>query len=200
MKGAESVEAETAEGDRDQAIDVRILRHILDGSDIETTQVRLAEELGSEFVSDNSGLLRHIYEDLSGSSLIAPLRSDQSRILECQLTDGGISTVGVVTRDRPQLLQRSLESYSRNVRDAGHRPNLVVCDDSTGKSSDANAGIAAEIGRKFGLQVFYLGWREKVQLAEHVARACRGSCRVRCRERSSIRCTPAIAGAQIPMR
>ena len=85
------------------------------------------------------------------------------------MTDGGISTVGVVTRDRPEPLQRSLESYSRNVRDAGHRPNLVVCDDSTGKSSDANAGIAAEIGRKFGLRVSYLGWREKVQLANVLA-------------------------------
>jgi hypothetical protein len=79
-------------------------------------------------------------------------------------TDGSsrISTLGIVTADRPQALERCVASYIRHLQHHGRSPRIVVVDDSK-RSTNATATrrIATNARRGYDGIVQYVGAREK---------------------------------------
>ncbi|MET0621839.1 MAG: hypothetical protein ABW250_02555 [Pyrinomonadaceae bacterium] len=81
-----------------------------------------------------------------------------------------VSTLGVVTRDRPESLRRCLDSYVENLRRYGRQTGLVVVDGS----ADADAGEQTRrslqsLKARYGVDISYAGHDEKVSFAAALA-------------------------------
>jgi hypothetical protein len=73
-----------------------------------------------------------------------------------------VSAIAWVTRDRPALLCRSVESAITNLRLYGRRAELRVYDDSVeARTRQETRAMLAELGRREGYPVYYAGAEEK---------------------------------------
>jgi hypothetical protein len=83
-----------------------------------------------------------------------------------------ITTLGIPTRDRIELLHRALGSYAENCARHGRQVSFVVVDDSPAASlRDRCRAMLAELGRQLGLQISYAGRSEKEAFLNELAEA-----------------------------
>lgn len=98
-----------------------------------------------------SGLL------VSRSSLVERIRSAASKAEPTP----PLTTLGIVTRNRPEALARCLESYLLNARQYSRKLRCVVVDDSDPGSAQANRARLVELKKRYGAEIFYAGSEEK---------------------------------------
>ena len=73
-----------------------------------------------------------------------------------------ISSLGIITRDRPGALQRCVSSYARNLRDYGHDTEIVVMDDSRDSAvRRRNREALHAVHACYGVRLAYAGLEEK---------------------------------------
>ncbi len=80
-----------------------------------------------------------------------------------------ISTVAVITADRPQAVERCLHSVIRHAATFGHTPRVVVVDGSR-VLPDATAVAVDRVGKATGVMVHYVGRSEAGVLRHKLAR------------------------------
>ncbi len=86
---------------------------------------------------------------------------------------GGVQLrrVAVVTRDRPQLALRCLESYAQAARAAGRELELAVYDDSSDEAAgEGFRDSLKRLARRFGADARYAGPAEKRRFAAELGR------------------------------
>jgi hypothetical protein len=91
------------------------------------------------------------------------------------VTDHGlaISTIGITTADRPQLLERCLQSLMRQVAAGGKAIRMLVVDASRDRGNEALARQAsASVGSANGQQITFFGRREKRALRQTLRSGC----------------------------
>jgi hypothetical protein len=91
------------------------------------------------------------------------------------VTDHGIaiSTIGVTTADRPQLLERCLQSLMRQLANRGKGIRILVVDASLDRANEALARhAAASVASANGRQIAFFGRREKCALRQTLRPAC----------------------------
>lgn len=101
------------------------------------------------------------------------LVSDRELLERCRLaaehpesSPPPISTVGVVTRDRPESLRCCLQSYVENTKAYGREAEFVVADDSVGAETRRQVKeMLREMARHEGLSIRYAGEEEKRRYA-----------------------------------
>lgn len=88
------------------------------------------------------------------------------KVKACAEPPPPITTVGVVTRDRPESLQRCLQSYMENVNAYGRTSSFVVMDDSERPERRGQTReMLRELKRRYGMEVAYAGEEEKRRFA-----------------------------------
>lgn len=75
-----------------------------------------------------------------------------------------ITSVGILTSDRPQALERCLQTYTDHFSRKGRHPRMIVVDDSRESSNLArNQSICTSIAHRSGFSIVYVGDAEKRQ-------------------------------------
>jgi hypothetical protein len=113
---------------------------------------------------DGSGSIDALLAGLVRSGALRSRGEVLGRILEAQpeAPPPPVDAICWITRDRPQLLRRSLESAIANLRRFGRRAELRVYDDSAQvRARQDTRDMLAELGRREGFPVFYAGAEEK---------------------------------------
>jgi FkbH-like protein len=78
-----------------------------------------------------------------------------------------IASVGIVTCNRVEALQRGLASHLENSRVYGRTNDFVVMDDSQNPAvREANRAVLRSLQPQFGAKIFYGGLEEKVRFAK----------------------------------
>lgn len=109
---------------------------------------------------------------LAGSGLLLPEDEVRARALRSEgVPPPQVQSHGVLTRDRPASLLRSLEGFLANARRHGRRPDFVIVDDSPGADTRERTldGLRRLAGR-FGAKVRYAGPGEKDRFAVDLSR------------------------------
>jgi hypothetical protein len=117
---------------------------------------------------DGSGSIDALLAGLARSGALLARSDLLRRILEAppEPPPPPISAIAWVTRDRPTLLRRSVESAIANLRLYGRQVELKVYDDSAdAKARQATRDMLAEVSRREGLAVYYAGAEEKQEFA-----------------------------------
>ena len=80
-----------------------------------------------------------------------------------------ISAVGMLTADRPELLQRGLQSYIENAARHSRQIEYVVFDDSK-NVANRHAGLeaAGALARKFKARIRFAGFDERTRFVRHL--------------------------------
>ena len=123
-------------------------------------------ELGWQ--DDGSGSLDALLSSLVRDGLLRSRSEVLRRIQEApaEPPPPPIDAITWVTRDRPALLRRSVESAVANLRLYGRRVDLKVYDDSgDARARQATRAMLAELGRREGYSVLYAGLEEKREFA-----------------------------------
>jgi len=85
-----------------------------------------------------------------------------------------ISSLGWVTRDRPELLKRSVESFIHNCLEHERTAEFRIFDDSVEKKTRTRTYQAlAELAVQKGVSFFYAGEEEKQQFADLIVQKAR---------------------------
>ena len=83
-----------------------------------------------------------------------------------------VGTLGVPTRDRPELLERALVSYVTNFKSFGRNCSVAVVDDSRSPASAAAAeGVCNRIAASHLVDVKYVGREQRYRFARELAAA-----------------------------
>ena len=117
---------------------------------------------------DGSGTLDALLSSLARSGALRARSELLRRIQEApsEPPPPPISAITWITRDRPELLRRSVESAITNLRLYGRRVELRVYDDTAdSRARQATRAMLAELGRREGFAVFYAGLEEKRKFA-----------------------------------
>ncbi len=123
-------------------------------------------ELGWQ--DDGSGSLDALLSSLVRDGLLRSRQEMLGRILEAEPEQPPppIGAISWVTRDRPKLLRRSVQSAIANLRLYGRQVELKVYDDSADtQAREVTRAMLAELGRREGYAVFYAGLEEKRKFA-----------------------------------
>ncbi len=124
--------------------------------------------LGAGWQDDGSGSLDAMLASLVPSGALRS-RSDLLRRLLSRKQEQPpppIAAIAWVTRDRPAVLRRSVESAVANLRKYGRRVELRVYDDTSDAGiRQTTREMLAEIGRGEGFAAFYAGAEEKREFA-----------------------------------
>ncbi len=113
---------------------------------------------------DGSGSLDAMLASLARSGALRSRTELLRRILEAKQEEPPppIAAIAWVTRDRPQLLRRSVESAVANLQKYGRRVELRIYDDTADARVRADTrAMLAELGRREGHPVYYAGSEEK---------------------------------------
>lgn len=120
---------------------------------------------------EHASAVRAQLEELATAGLMVPWSEIDA------MADGGgppaapIGMIGLITRDRLDVLLRAVESYATNARDHGREVEIVVSDDSAGPPDRAATRAAlGNLRRRVGLPFFYAGLEEKSAFAAALAR------------------------------
>jgi hypothetical protein len=96
----------------------------------------------------------------------------QKHVKPEQVLDLSISTIGIVTCNRPESLERCLNSYIQNVKNFQRKVNFVVFDDSKEvEVKEKNKDAIRKLMIRYGVEIYYAGLEEKVDYARALA-AC----------------------------
>jgi hypothetical protein len=104
--------------------------------------------------------LRHQFEEcvrrgllVSNADILGALAANDSATAPA----ARISTFAVMTRDRPALLRRALESYIKSTVDFGHRLAFRVMDDSSQPAAiDENSHTVATLRHRYGVSIEHI--------------------------------------------
>lgn len=111
----------------------------------------------------------HALNELLRLGVIREHISDGGTNFERQKNPSPVTTVGIVTCDRPELLRRCLSSLIEHCRHHGRTPRILVVDGSLRRQNSSRARqYVDEFRRKHANQVIYVGIREKAQLIERL--------------------------------
>lgn len=80
-----------------------------------------------------------------------------------------VSALGIATRNRPEALERCLESFLANFRDHGRSLRIVVADDSDPARAARNLAALSTLRDRFGARMFYAGREEKERFIRDLA-------------------------------
>jgi hypothetical protein len=80
-----------------------------------------------------------------------------------------LETLVVLTRNRPRLMARCLDSYLANARESGRSPGILVLNDGDAEPSGAADAVAAA-GSRFGCRTTWVGRREVQRFIDELAR------------------------------
>jgi hypothetical protein len=123
---------------------------------------------------DGSGSLDALLASLVRSGALRSRSELLRRILEMgpEPPPPPIAAITWITRDRPALLRRSVESAVANLQKYGRKVELRVYDDTADAGvRRATREMLAEIGRRDDFAVFYAGAEEKSAFAAALARS-----------------------------
>ena len=103
----------------------------------------------------------------------AGLLLSQRDVLQRQLSSGHpvqqpsqIATIGLVTYNRPEGLQRALTSYIENSKQYGRQTDFAVADNSTDPEiRQGYRRMLQTLKTRYGVHISYGGWEEKVRFA-----------------------------------
>ncbi len=137
-----------------------------------TTAPELIERLSrAGFRGIDEGAVKHCIRDLHESGLLITKEEALARLrsAEAAKSTPKISTAAWITRDRPDSLIASIESFAANFRTYGHALDFFVSDDSTDESGSENlsnrlAGMAA----KNSISLTCMGRRERRKLRDAI--------------------------------
>lgn len=104
--------------------------------------------------------------------MVSRLLRRTERVSETLHRDPGlITTIGVVTKDRPRLLARCLESYLASAISAGRTPQICVVDDSSSERIAAKNLAAMRAAKAaYGVKLLYVGSEERRRFADDLRR------------------------------
>ncbi len=131
----------------------------------------------AETICSESGLppdyapaIRDLLSKMAADGLLV----SQRRILEhCRPGPAlpPISTLGVITRNRPEALLRCLDSYMTNARTHGRSIDFTVTDDSRAPEMvEKNRQALVSLRARYGVNISYAGPDEKKRFAEALKR------------------------------
>jgi hypothetical protein len=87
---------------------------------------------------------------------------------------GSIGLLGIPTGNRPEMLRRALESFAQNAVEHGHRPDLLVADNSSQPAhAEGNRAVLQEVCSRLGLRGDYSGPAERESYAARLAAMAR---------------------------
>jgi hypothetical protein len=83
-----------------------------------------------------------------------------------------VTSLGVITRNRPESLARCLDTYLRNIRDHGRSVEVVVADASDGAfHAERTKSVVAASQARYGMKTSYAGWAAKTSYVAALAKA-----------------------------
>jgi hypothetical protein len=83
-----------------------------------------------------------------------------------------ISTVGILTCNRPDALRRVVSTTAENAATHGRQVQFVIVDDSDAEQQGANLAVLHNLIERSGLNVWYAGPTEKAAFARDLASHC----------------------------
>lgn len=111
-------------------------------------------------------IMRHISALVTDGFLV----SEKDILANCQLSDQvppKIASLGVITRDRTEAMERCLRSYIENSKKYARADEFLVIDDSEGLQTRArNRERLESLKRDHDVALSYAGREEKLQFAE----------------------------------
>jgi hypothetical protein len=113
--------------------------------------------------------------ELESAQMSGLLLSEEYLMRNLPKSDGArvpISSVALLTRDRPVVFDRCISSIMENCREWGHSPGFLVIDDSTTQESlRENERIARRVANTFGFSVGYANPCDRERFARETQRA-----------------------------
>jgi hypothetical protein len=122
----------------------------------------------------DTNMIRELLRDLVSLGLLRALTNGfaQNAHGATSTSTVSITTLGVVTADRPQLLRRCLRSFVNHCEQFGHSPRFLIIDGSSqAKNRVLNQEIAREVERYSGWVVTYIGAVEAAALHASMAKS-----------------------------
>lgn len=126
-------------------------------------------ELGLD--GEHASAVRAQLEELAEAGLMVAWREIAAAAPSDAPAPPPITAIGLVTRNRLDVLLRAVASYAENAREHGREVEIVVTDDSPAPPARATTRTAlGELGRRVGLRVLHGGLEEKAAFAAALAR------------------------------
>ncbi len=111
-------------------------------------------------------IIRHIAALVADGFLI----SEKAVLAECRVSEepsAKIASIGVVTKDRTEALDRCLRSYIENSKNYGRADEFVVVDDSEGlQAQTRNRERLLSLKREYEVDISYAAREEKLRFAK----------------------------------
>jgi len=80
-----------------------------------------------------------------------------------------ITSLGILTCDRPEALRRALAGYIQNIKRSGRTTDFVVVDDSAAaETRDACRQMLRSLSARYGATILYAGLEEKTRYARRL--------------------------------
>lgn len=109
-------------------------------------------------LSGHSSLVQPVLEKNMYTEIIKVINRKEKP----QFTPNTITTIGIPTRDRPELLSRSVNSFLTNTLNHGRETTFTVVDDSRETAMQTkNREILSDISANFGRNIYYAGIKER---------------------------------------
>jgi hypothetical protein len=139
---------------------------------------RLLKPIAQKYLSENSHfvlgpkmfieMLKGILENLLKKGFFIAEDWVSSMRVEPKFSEK-ITSLGIITCDRPQNLLKSLTSYADNLLSFGRTVDIVICDDSKEeKMRDANKQVIKSVQKTRKINVWYAGLEEKKAYAKQL--------------------------------
>jgi hypothetical protein len=115
---------------------------------------------------------RKVLAELAEAGLLVSREAYTSSFLGSRPEENkaSISSLGIPTCNRPQLLERSLRSYAACSQLYGRQIRFMVADQTEDEAlSQANVQTIAALQKELGIEVLYAGLAEKNDFVERLA-------------------------------
>lgn len=104
---------------------------------------------------------------VSASEIIARLSS----LNTSRTPPSPITTIGIPTRNRPEILRRGLRSYIESAREYGRNTRFAVVDDSENMTAQLeNQRVVSSLKKHYGVDLRYAGPGERARFAKRLAK------------------------------
>ncbi|MGO9093739.1 MAG: hypothetical protein ACLQGV_00810 [Bryobacteraceae bacterium] len=126
---------------------------------------------GTSAPAPSVAAIESVLANMAAQGLLVNLDEVREAMRQPEGAPPRIGTLGIVTCDRPALLERCLGSFSENASRHGRDVEYVIADDSREEACrGANRALAGALGRRLGLRVRYAGRAQKCAFATRLER------------------------------